>query len=549
MTALTGDDAVAVSTTDIAGQDDRPGTSHISELLRTQASVRPHAMAVITPQGRWTYGEWWQNVQRVTAALAADGIGPGDTVALLAPNSLEWLAVAFGCGAVGARLAPINTWVKAPELEHILGLAKPRVLVMVDRAARQDFVSELRSARPELWSPTGWDPPEGSRPHRLVVIGGSVPPGATSHHEWLTTRRWSGPPRHPPDGIAMVLFTSGSTDRPKGVTQTHRDLIRNGFEIGERQGLGPEDRLLLASPLFWSLGAANALFATLTHATCLVTMPQFDADVALDLVERERCTAIYTLSPITHALIEHPGFTLERVASLQRGLSFGPPEEIRLVMEVLGVASICNIYGSTEVYGNCAVSPWDAPPDRRAAASGPPLSGVEIRVVDPQSRVPLAVGEVGEIEVRGRITPGYLAEDGSVTPVTDGQGWFRTGDLGSLDDQGWVRFASRHSEMIKTAGINVSPMEVEAVLLLHPDVVGAAVTGLSHPVRGEQVVAFVRLRPGSTLQPAELQAWMRQRAAAYKVPAHIRVVDGFPTTATGKLARRALAALAEVDDG
>lgn len=536
MTALAEEGAVAL------------GAPHMTALLQAQARSRPDSVAVITQQGRWTYAEWLAEAERVAASLTAEGVGPGDTVALLAPNSLEWLAVAFGCSAVGARLAPINTWVKGSELEYILDLARPSVLVMVDRWARQDFVAELRDSRPKLWGTSGWEPPEGSKLRRLVVIGGQAPPGATSYRDWLGAGRRTGEAVPPPDGVAMVLFTSGSTAQPKGVTQTHRDLIRNGFEIGERQGLGPGDRLLLVSPLFWSLGAANALFATLTHATCLVTLPQFDAGAALDLIEGERCSAIYTLSAITHALLEHPNFARPRVTSLRRGLSFGPPAEMQLVMEGLGVESVCNIYGSTEVYGNCAVSPWDAPPERRVAASGPPLAGVEIRVVDPETRQSCPAGEVGEIEVRGRVSPGYLAEDGSITPVTDSDGWFRTGDLGSLDDEGWVRFASRGSEMIKTAGINVSPAEVESVLLGHPDVVGAAVTGLAHPVRGQQVAAFVKLRPGSDLQPADLQAWVKERAAAYKVPARIRVVEEFPTTDTGKLARRELAALAEVED-
>jgi len=526
-----------------------PRLSHITKLLKSQARTRPDATAVITPDGRWSYAEWLAEAERVASALAADGVGPGDTVALIAPNRLEWLAVAFGCAAVGARLAPFNTWVKGPELEYLLGFARPAVLITVDRWARQDFLAELRSVASGLWGAPGGAAAGAPTLRRVVVLGDEAPPGAIRYADWAGGGRRSEEPLPPPDGIALVLFTSGSTARPKGVTQAHADLIANGFEIGERQGIGPQDRLLLVSPLFWSLGAANALFATLTHGTCLVLLAQFEAGAALEMIEREACTAIYTLSAITHALLEHPEFAPARVATLQRGLTFGTPAEMRLVMDGLGVGSICNIYGSTEVYGNCVVSPWDAPADRRAGASGPPLAGVELRVVDPETRAPRPTGEVGEIEVRGRVSPGYLAEDGSLTPVADAQGWFPTGDLGSLDGDGWLTFASRNSEMIKTSGINVSPAEVEAMLLGHEDVAAVAVTGVAHSVRGEEVVAFVKLRAGAQLQAGELQAWARTQAASYKVPSRILFVGAFPMTNTGKLARRELVALAEADNG
>jgi fatty-acyl-CoA synthase len=514
-------------------------------LLAERAALLPRRQAIVTNSGSRTFGDWLGGAERVAAALARAGVGVGDTVALLAPNSIEWLEVAFGCAAVGARLAPVNTWVRVAELDYLLGLARPAVLVAIDRAGRHDFLADLHELVPELWraAPGGWSAARWPSLRSVVLIGQEIPRGAIGYADWTAvTPPADRPPVAPADDVAMVLFTSGSTARPKGVALTHGHLIENGFEIGERQGLGPDDRLFLASPLFWSLGSANALMATLTHATTLVLQSQFDAAGALDLIEQNGCTAIYTLPLMTHALLADKAFRPERVASLRRGLTFGPPAEVRRAVQDLGVDLICNLYGGTEVYGNCCVSPHDAPVERRVVASGPPLPGVEVQVVDPRTGTPVSPGELGEIRVRGRVSPGYLTESGDLAPVTDDQGWFATEDLGTIGPDGWLEFAGRSSEMIKTAGINVSPAEVEDFLLGHDDVVEAAVTGVPHPLRGEEVVAFVRLRPSSSTGPEELREWARARIAAYKVPARILVVADFPRTSTGKLARRKLRA-------
>ena len=528
----------------------RRASRHLFGLLAERAALLPRHQAVVTNSGNRTYGEWLRGAGRVAAALAQAGVGAGNTVALLAPNGIEWLEVAFGCAAVGARLAPINTWVRVAELDYLLGFSRPTVLVAVDRAGQHDFLADLRELVPELWrEPPGcWNAARLPSLRSVVLIGQETPRGAIGYADWAAVT----PPgdQHavrPADDVALVLFTSGSTARPKGVALTHRHLIENGFEIGERQGLGPDDRLFLASPLFWSLGSANALMAALTHATTLVLQPQFDPAGALDLIERCGCTAIYTLPLMTHALLSDGAYRPERVASLRRGLTFGPPSEVRRAVEDLGVDLICNLYGGTEVYGNCCVSPHDAPAERRVAASGPPLPGVEVQIVDPRTGAPAAPGELGEIRVRGRVSPGYLTESGDLAPVTDDEGWFATQDLGTIGPDGWLEFAGRSSEMIKTAGINVSPAEVEDFLLGHDDVVEAAVTGVPHPLRGEEVVAFVRLRPGSSTGPDALREWARARIASYKVPARILIVEDFPRTSTGKLARRELRAAAAGD--
>jgi fatty-acyl-CoA synthase len=526
-----------------------PPAGTLPELLEWHVAEAPEHEAAVTAAERLSYAAWQQRSARVGAALAAKGIGRGDAVALLADNRAAWLEVAMGAAWVGARLVGLNTWAKAWDLEYMVGHARPRILFTVDRIGKQDFLGQLVEILPELWDQSSgrWRSERFPDLQAVVIIGDEVPPGAESFQDWTRQEVGVGSLRATsrPDDIAMVMFTSGSTARPKAVPFVHRHLIENGFHIGERQGLTSDDRVFLASPLFWSFGGANALMAAMTHRSTLVLQSQFRAADALDILESERCTSIYTLPAMSHALLGEPLFSRERLASVRTGLTIGPPEEIRLVAERLAVSGICNIYGASETYGNCCVTPTDAPLERRAHTQGPPLPGVELKIVDAESRQELPAGEVGEILVRGRITPGYLDESGAPTPVVDDNGFYATGDLGRLDADGWITFEGRLTEMIKTAGINVSPSEVEDFLSTHPDVSEAAVAGGSHPIRGEQVVAFVRFKQGATTTPEALREYCRERIAGYKAPAVIRAVDEFPLTDTGKLARRKLKAWAD----
>ena len=271
----------------------------------------------------------------------------------------------------------------------------------------------------------------------------------------------------------------------------HYGLIENGFAIGERMGLTASDRVFVSVPLFWAYGAVNALPATLTHGGTMVLQAAFEPAGALELIERHRCTAIYTLPNMTAALLEADRFAPERVESLRTGLTLGSPAEIVRVAEELGVERICNIYGGTETYGNCCVTPCEWPLERRAESQGPPLPGVAVRIADQESGAELAPGEVGEIEVRGYLAAGYLGDETGAGSAFGEDGWFRTGDLGSLDQEGALHFGSRASEMIKTGGINVAPREVEEFLGLHPGVAATAVVGVEDEAAGEVVVAFV----------------------------------------------------------
>jgi fatty-acyl-CoA synthase len=322
-------------------------------------------------------------------------------------------------------------------------------------------------------------------------------------------------------------------------------MIENGFNIGERQGLVPGDRVLVSIPLFWSYGAVNALPATLTHGATLVMQGHFEAGGALDMIEREKCTAIYTLPAMTNALVAHPAFHRQRTASLRAGVTIGAPQDVIKAAQQLGADEICNIYGATENYGNCCVTPHDWPLDKRAVCQGMPLPGVQIRIRDPETGREVGSGETGEIEVRGYLTQGYLGDSAqfNATAFTS-DGFFKTGDLGFLQQDGALHYRGRSSEMIKRSGINVSPAEVEEVLQQHPSVALAGVTGISDPSKGELIVAYLTVKPEMSIDVEAILEHCRTHLSRYKVPDRVHVCESLPLTPTGKLMRRELGTMA-----
>ena len=411
-----------------------------------------------------------------------------------------------------------------------------RTLITLDRFGDNDFVAALRqhslSGFPAL--------------RDVVVIGESA--GFIGYESLFAappvTRLAPGNAASPWDD-AVVIYTSGSSSRPKSVPLSHGGIIENGFNIGERQGYRPTDRVLLAPPLFWSYGSANAMSATLTHGAALVLPPRFQPAEAIELIEQHQCTALYTLPAITSAIISHPSFRPERVRSLRTGLTIGAPQDVIAAATVLGVREICNVYGQTESYGNCCVTPHDWPLERRAACQGPPLPGVTIRIVDATTDEPIGTGEEGMIEVRGYVMRGYIGSSaGQTQAALAPDGFFRTGDMGRLLPDGSLSFSGRVTEMIKKSGINISPAEVEDVLMRHPSVALAGVVGVPDATQGELLAAFVVPKPGATIRPEEIVAHCRSLASRYKVPDFIEVRDALPVTVTGKLMRRDLKQIA-----
>ena len=508
-------------------------------LLQEQREETPDGVAALYQGRRVTFAELADSSARLAAGMRDHGIGRGDRVGLLSHNRIEWLEVFFATAALGATVVPFSTWSTAAELAFLLNDSRIRWLFLIERFGEQEFAKNISTMMADGTTPVL---------ETCILIDGPSDAAMSSLADWH-----SGPPLPtmlPGEGANatdpfVILYTSGSSNRPKAVPLDHFATIENGFNIGQRQGLMRGDRVLVSVPLFWSYGAVNALPATLSHGATLVLQSHFDAAGALDLIEAEKCTAIYTLPAMTNALIAHPEFRPERTASLRTGVTIGAPQDIARAANELGAGNICNIYGGTENYGNCCVTPHTWPLERRAACQGRPLPGVTVRIRDPETGAELTPGQIGEIEVRGYLTRGYDGDSARFNAeVFTDDGFFRTGDLGALDDDGALHFAGRRSEMIKRSGINVSPAEVEETLQQHPNVALAGVTGLDDAGRGEIIVAYVVARPGHDIDPDEILAFCRERLSRYKIPDQLIVADSLPLTVTGKLMRRELKSMA-----
>jgi fatty-acyl-CoA synthase len=521
----------------------RPYSRHLADLCQELADSEPDGAAVVSGEERLSFARLAAEMARCAGALSELGVRRGGTVGLLCTNRWEWLAVAFGAMRLGARVAAFNTFARAWDLAHMLAHSEAEVLITVDRFRSRDYLSTLEELVPEL-ERREWSSGRFPRLREVVVIGDApAPPGARRLAELVASADGlEGPAAGSAADDAFVLYTSGSTARPKAVPLQHYALIENGHSIGERMALTHADRVWVSVPLFWAYGAVNALPATLTHGAALVLQEAFDPGEALHLIEAHECTGAYTLPNMTSAMVSHPHFHPSRTASLRTGLTLGTEPDLRRAAEVLAVPEICNIYGGTETYGNCCVTPAHWPLERRLRSQGPPLPGMRLRLADPDTGAPVKAGELGEVHVSGYVARGYLRASEEENRAFGDDGWFRTGDLGRLDEDGCLHFESRASEVIKTGGINVSPREVEELLALHPQVRDAAVAGAPHEVAGQIVVAFVVLEdPGADLGDEALRAFCAERVAAYKVPARIHFVDSLPKTETGKLARRVLA--------
>ena len=509
-----------------------PQSRHLAALLDELAARTPTAIACIDIAGTTSFAALAIRARRIGNALRERGVRAGDRVGLLMSNRREWLESLFGALAAGATVVPFSTWSTEAELAYLLDDAAPRFVIAEARIGEVDYAAMLRRLC------------GAERVCDLALLG---VPHSTYDFEALVAAGADYPttPTTPIDP-AVILYTSGSSSHPKAVPLDHRGIIENGFNIGEREGLTAADRVFLPAPLFWAYGAVNALPAAFGHGAALVLQPRFEPGAALAMIERYRCTALYTLPTLTEALLGHADFTPARVVSLRTGLTIGTPTDFLRAVERLGIPELCNIYGASEVYGNCCVTHHDWTLDRRAHCQGLPLPGVAIRIVEAESGLPVSDGTSGMIEVKGYVMAGYAGNsaDANAEAFT-ADGFFRTGDAGHLQPDGSLVFDGRLTEMIKRAGINVSPAEVEEALMRHADVEVACVTGAADAERGERIVAFIVPRRPELFDREGLRDHCRNLLSRYKIPDRIEPLDALPLTATGKVARRVLRGLAE----
>ena len=523
----------------------RPQSKTLGNLLDEMSALRGEQTALVFGELSISFSEWRTEVDRFARSLLSVGIKRGDRVAVLAGNRPEWLIATFAIAKIGAVMVAVSTFSTTRELNWCLNQSGAVALIMSSSIRGQNFLAGIRTDCPDLSEqpPFSFESPALPELKTIITIDGESEGAIVSWSDFTDRNSLSSEEdlldaqaSVSPEDICYILYTSGSTASPKGVMLAHKGVIENGFDIGERQHLTESDRLWLAVPLFWSFGSANALPAMMTHGGTIVLQESFDAEQALSIIESERCTIFYGMANMARAIKAHDQWSTKAVESMRTGLTIGLPGDVGFIIEALGAHELCNVYGSTETYGNATVCDAFDPLEQRLNSQGLPLPGMTIKILDCDSRESLPPGAVGEIAIKGHVMVGYYLEP-ELTAATFHDGYFLSGDLGCLDEDGRLHFKGRFKEMIKTGGINVAPLEVEGILATHSKIKQAYVVGIADPIKEEKIVAVVVFEEGGQAKEQELLTFCREDLASYKVPDCIFVYEegSLPLTSTGKI--------------
>lgn len=509
--------------------------------LVAQAAERPDAEALAFPlsDGRRSFRAWHDESLALARALLGLGLAPGDRVALLAENRVEWPIVQLAVAAMGGILAPLNTHYRREELAHALEQSGSRALFLSPRFRSNDYLSMVQALRSHL--PTL---------EQVILLDGETNDClayATLVDEG--TRRATPLPEVDPASAGSLQYSSGTTGRPKGALLSHRGMLTVACGTAGRLGLGAGDRWTSMIPLFHCAGCIMNLLGCLQAGACYVGVAGFDPASLLGLIESERCTHLSGVPTAYLSMLRHLDEATYDLASLRAGTCGGADcnsEVLDACAEAFPIPGLCQVYGLTES-STLVACPSAEEPSRRDTA-GPPLPGVEVRITDPHDGLPLRVGEVGQIEARGaNVMLGYHEAREATAEALDAEGWLKTGDLGMLDAEGRLVIAGgRLKDMIIRGGENIYPAEIESLLLGHPAVAEAAVFGLPDAYYGEVVAAALRLAEDCCAET--LQQHCAAHLARFKVPQRFFRVEGFPMTSSGKIRKVELRAQA-ADDG
>lgn len=495
----------------------------------------------------------WYDIRKradeVAAGLLALGVERGDRVGIWSPNRAEWLYVQFGTARIGAILVNVNPAYQVSELEHALGKVDCKVLIMARGHKTSDYLAILRTLAPEVDVPHDGRPLRPARLPRLecvVVLGdGPSPEGCML---FSTLVRLAGPGHHnrleqlcaalDPDDAINIQFTSGTTGLPKGATLTHFNVVNNARYCAKTMALGREDRLCVPVPLYHCFGMVLGVLACAAAAATMVFPGEsFDAKATLTAIDKHKCTALHGVPTMFIAMLEEPDFSRYDLSSLRTGIMAGAPcpvETMRRVIERMHMPEVTIAYGMTETSPVSFQSRPDDPIERRVNTVGRIHPHVEAKIVDGSGNL-APVGSVGELCTRGySVMRGYWGEDELTAEAIDRAGWMHSGDLALIDHDGFCNIVGRIKDMLIRGGENVYPREVEELLMRHPKVQAAQVFGVPDQRLGEEVCAFIVLKPGQTATAEDIRSFCQREISYFKIPRHVRIVSEFPLTATGK---------------
>jgi fatty-acyl-CoA synthase len=499
-------------------------------LRRTVTRVGEREALVAPAQGyRATYRELWDATTALAKALLSRGIEKGDRVGIWAPNRFEWVVIQYATARVGAILVNVNPAYKAHELRHALNQSGLTLLLLARGFRETDYVEILDQVRPDcpaldeaLVLDDAWT--------ALLTEGSAISDAQLTAREASLAF----------DDPINIQYTSGTTGAPKGATLSHHNILNNGFFCGEVLGYTELDRVCVPVPFYHCFGMVIGNLACTSHGACIVTPGEaFEPRATLAVIEDERCTSLYGVPTMFIAQLDHPDFDRIDFSSLRTGVMAGSPcpvEVMKRVREGMHLPQMTICYGMTETSPVSTQTRVDDPVEKSVATVGQVHPHVEVKVVDAESGQVVPRGESGELCTRGYcVMLSYWNNPDATRTAIDQGRWMHTGDLASMDDDGFVSIVGRIKDMIIRGGENIYPREVEEFLYTHPDVADAQVIGVPSTRYGEEVVAWIKPKPNTRVDPEELTRFCRGTIATFKIPRYWKIVDHFPMTVTGKI--------------
>lgn len=523
----------------------------IGEMLNRIAGKYPdnEALVSVVQGARWSYSEFLEKVNELARALMALGVEKGDRVGIWAMNYAEWVLVQFATAKMGAIMVNINPAYRTYELEYVLKQAEVHTVFIQGRFKTSDYVGMFYEACPGAIE---------SRPGRInsdtfpflrnVIFMGDIPyNGMYTWDEFLDKAQNISHDELLERGEALsfddpinIQYTSGTTGFPKGVVLTHHNVLNNGYFIGEGMKFTEKDRLCIPVPFYHCFGMVLSNLACVTHgSTMVLPYPAFDAEKVLQAVQEEQCTALHGVPTMFIAELRHPNFTKYKLHSLRTGIMAGSPcpiEVMREVSERMHMSDIVIVYGQTETSPGVTMTTTEDPLDRRVTTVGKVFPHVELKVVDPVTLKVVPRGVKGEICARGYVVMKCYYNNPSATHSTiDSDGWNHTGDLGIMDEEGYVHIVGRLKDMVIRGGENIYPREIEEFLHNHPRIQDAYVIGIPDQKFGEELMAWVKKEEGVDVTEEEIRDFCTGKIARYKIPRYFKFVDEFPMTVSGKI--------------
>jgi len=513
----------------------------LGDLLSRLAEALPDREALVyAERPRYTFAALDREARTIARGLMALGVEQGERVVLWATNVPEWIVVQFALAKIGAILVAANTSLRARDIDYVLRQSEAATLITIRGFRGVDYVTELAA----IGASSGQIPAL----QRLIFVGDEEsPPGYVPYAglRALAARVSDAELDARAAGIGVddvinMQYTSGTTGFPKGVMLSSRNILNNAYALAATLGYTPADRLCLCVPLFHCFGCVMGVLGPFSHGACICAIEAFDPGRVLEMIDRERCTALYGVPTMFIAELEHPDFARHDLTSLRTGVMAGalcPEALMRRVMAEMHMKEVTIAYGMTEASPCITMTPRTASVEQRSQTVGPVLPELEVKIVDPSTGVPRAAGERGELCCRGyNVMKGYYNNADATRAALDADGWLHTGDEASMDPDGYFRITGRIKDLIIRGGENIAPKEIEDRLREHPAVADAYVYSLPDAFFGEAVAAAVRLKADTNdVSPDALIAWCAETLARFKVPRYVRFVPEFPMTASGKV--------------